>query len=126
MDGGWLTMTPALHADPVPLRADETGTIRVGDSQVVLDVLVREYNDGADAESIANAYPTLKLGDVYAAIAYYLRHKSELDQYLQRRRQQAAELRCEIEARQDSHRALRAKLAARRAQQEQDHAAPRD
>jgi hypothetical protein len=90
----------------------------------LLDVLIREYENGADPESIVRAYPTLKLADVYAAIAYYLRHQGEMNDYLRKRRAEAAELRREIEERQAGRPALRAKLEARRTQQEQDHAAP--
>ncbi len=117
-------MTPAIQTAPPPLHADETGTLRVGTSQVVLDVLVREYQEGADPESIVRAYPTLGLADVYAAIAYYLRHKDELDAYLRARREEAARLRQEIEARQAGQPGLREKLESRRDRQEQDHAAP--
>jgi hypothetical protein len=34
-------MTITLHADPVPLRVDDTGAIRVGQSRVTLDVLLQ-------------------------------------------------------------------------------------
>ncbi len=116
-------MTPTIHADPPPIRPDETGTLRVGDSRVVLEVLVREYQDGADPESIARAYPTLAVADVYAAIGYYLRHRTELDEYLRWRKEGATKLRQEIESQQPGTPDLRKKLEARRAQQEQDRAA---
>jgi uncharacterized protein (DUF433 family) len=115
-------MTPPLQADPVPLRADERGGLRVGDSRVTLDTLVREFEGGADPESIVNAYPTLHLADVYAVIACYLRHQDQVKEYLQRRRAEAAELRREIESRQPGRAELRARLLARRTQQEQGDA----
>ena len=118
-------MTPTIQSDPPALRADQGGALRVGESQVLLDVLVREFEAGADPESIARAYPTVRLADVYAAIAYYLRHKEELDAYLKRRREEATELRQEIEGRQPGRAGLRAKLEGRRPQPEEDHAAPR-
>jgi hypothetical protein len=34
------------------------------------------------AEGIAEAFPALALSDVYAVIAYYLRHRSEVDAYV--------------------------------------------
>jgi uncharacterized protein (DUF433 family) len=117
-------MTPTIQTDPVPLRTDETGTLRVGNSRITLDVLVREYEEGADPEGIVRGYPTLNLADVYGAIAYYLRHKAELDEYLRRRREEATRLRQEIEAAQAGSPNLRATLEARRARQEQDHASP--
>jgi uncharacterized protein (DUF433 family) len=110
-------MTPPIQADPSSLRVDEHGDIRVGASQVLLDIVIREYEEGADPESIVRGYPTLQLADVYAAIAYYLRHDGEVKEYLRRREREAAELRREIEAAQGPS-DLRAKLLARRAQQE--------
>lgn len=117
-------MALTIHLDAVPLRVDEHGVIRVGDSQVLLDIVVREYNNGAEPEAIAHGFPTLDLADVYHAIAYYLRHRKEIDDYLQVRSQEAEVLRREIEAHQPGRRELRAKLLARRAQMELVHAAP--
>lgn len=115
-------MTPSVHADPVPLRVDERGALRVGDSRITLDTLVHEYENGLDPEGIVNAYPTLHLADVYAVIAYYLRHQDEVNQYLSKRQAEAAELRRDIESRQPGRAELRAKLLARRDRQEKDHA----
>src|SRR5437016_502076 len=117
-------MALTLHTDPLPLRIDEYGVIRVGDSQVLLDVVIREFHNGAETEAIAHGYPTLNLADVYGVIAYYLRHRKEIDDYLQTRRQEAGKLRQEIEARQPSRAELRAKLLARKAQMELAHASP--
>jgi hypothetical protein len=90
-----------------------------------LDTVIHEFEDGADPEGIVHAYPTLQLADVYAVLAYYLRHRDEVNDYLQKRQAEAAALRQEIEARQPGGTGLRAKLLARRAQQEQAHAADR-
>jgi uncharacterized protein (DUF433 family) len=111
-----------IQPQPVPLREDEYGVIRVGNSQVVLDIVIGAFNNGADPESIANGYPTLDLADVYAAIAYYLRHRQEVDEYLQARREEAEQLRQAIEAKQPDRAALRAKLLTRKAQMEREHA----
>jgi hypothetical protein len=40
-------------------------------------VAIREFNNGADPEALAHGYPTLQLQDVYAVIAYYLRHRKD-------------------------------------------------
>jgi uncharacterized protein (DUF433 family) len=117
-------MTPIIEAEPVPLRADERGALRVGDSRVTLDVLINEYEEGADAESIVHDYPTLRLADVYAVLAYYLRHKDTVNEYLRIRQAEAAALRKEIESCQPSYAELRAKLLARRDRQENGHASP--
>src|SRR5262249_14969858 len=110
------TMAFTVHSHPTPLRVDEHGVVRVGDSQVLLDIVIREYNNGAEPEAIAHGYPTLDLADVYGVIAYYLRHRKEIDDYLDARRQEADTLRQEIEAKQASRVELRAKLQARKAQ----------
>jgi uncharacterized protein (DUF433 family) len=117
-----LPIQPAV----VPLRTDDNGVVRIGASQVLLDVVVREFNNGATPEEMVQGYPTLDLADVYAVIAYYLRHKQEVDAYLQGRREEAQKLRQEIEAKQPNRAELRAKLLARKAQMELAHASPRD
>src|SRR5207302_9976779 len=95
-------MALTIRTDSTPLRIDEHGVIRVGDSQVLLDIVIREFNNGAEPEAIAYGYPTLNLADVYAVIAYYLRHRKDIDDYVQTRRQEAEKLREEIEANQPS------------------------
>jgi uncharacterized protein (DUF433 family) len=117
-------MALTLHTEPIPLRIDEYGVIRVGDSQVLFDIVIREFNNGAEPEAIAHGFPTLNLADVYGVIAYYLRHREEIDDYLRTRRQEAEKLRQEIEAKQPSRVELRAKLLARKAQMELAHASP--
>jgi uncharacterized protein (DUF433 family) len=117
-------MSLSIQTDPVPLRIDEHGVVRVGDSQVLLDIVIREFNNGAEPEAIAHGYPTLHLADVYAVIAYYLRHPKEIDDYLGDRRQDAEKLRQEIEGKQPGRAELRAKLLARKAQMELAHASP--
>jgi uncharacterized protein (DUF433 family) len=113
-----------IHTDPIPLRTDECGVIRVGNSQVLLDVVIRAFNNGADPDGIARGFPTLDLADVYAVIAYYLRHKKEVGEYLQGRHEEAEKLRQEIEAKQPNRADLRARLLARKAQMELEHASP--
>ncbi len=115
-------MTLTIQTDPVPLRTDENGVIRVGESQVVLDIVIREFNNGADPEGIVHGYPTLNLADVYDVIAYYLRHRKEVNEYLQSRREEAERLRQEIEAKQPNRAELREKLLARKALMEREHA----
>jgi uncharacterized protein (DUF433 family) len=115
-------MTQPIQADPVPLRADEGGVLRVGDSRITLDTLVHEYESGADPEGIVNAYPTLRLAGVYSVITFYLNHQDEVNVYLRQREKEAAELRRQIESRQPGRTELRAKLLARRDRQEQGHA----
>ena len=117
-------MTLAIKPIPVPLHADGCGGFRVGHSRVALDVVVREFEGGADPEAIVHAYPTLDLADVYAVIAYYLRNREEVNAHLAARRAEADRLRQEIEAGQPDRTGLREKLLARRKQAGQNHASP--
>lgn len=102
-----------IQNDAPPIRTDAHGVVRVGKSQVLLDVLIREHESGASPESIALACPTLCLADVYGAIAYYLRHKEEVEAYLRRRDQEAAELWQQIETTQPSNADLKAQIRDR-------------
>ena len=114
-----------LHPDPAPLRIDEHGVARVGDSQVLLDIVIREFNNGAEPEAIAHGFPTLQVADVYAAIAYYLRHRAQIDDYIRNRELDAQKLRQTIETAQAGRAELRARLLARQqAQMEVAHASP--
>lgn len=115
-------MTLNLHADPVPLRVDASGAVRVGNTRVLLDIVIHSYKQGNAAEVIVHKYSTLDLADVYAVIAYYLRHREEVDAYLKQREIEADELRKLIEANQPPLPDLKARLLARKAQMEQGHA----
>ena len=109
-------MSLVVAADPVPLTLDADGVVRVGGTRVTLDTLVAAYREGATLETIADQYPALALADVYTAVGYYLRHQTEVEAYLQRRRQQAAQTRQENEARW-SPSGVRDRLIARRPSQ---------
>jgi len=109
-------MTITLHVDPLPLRVDDTGAIRIGQSRVTLDVLLQYWRLGMKPEEIARGLETLTLADVHAALAYYFRHQTEVDNYLVRREEEAEKLRREIETANASRLApLKARLDAVRA-----------
>jgi uncharacterized protein (DUF433 family) len=104
----------AAQAEAPPLREDAAGALRVGDSRVLLELVIRAFQDGATPESIAQRYSTLVLADVYAVIAYYLRHRTEVEEYLARRGQMAEEVRQRIEGQQGDLSDIRARLLAKR------------
>ena len=87
-----------LHDEPPPFRATEEGGICIGDSRITLDLIVEQYENGMTPEDVVRAYDTLDLADVHAAIAYYLRHRAEVQGYLNRRRAEAEALRTKIES----------------------------
>lgn len=71
-----------LHAAAPPLEAAADGAVRVAGTRVTLDVVVREYDAGASAEDLVLRYPTLRLSDIYAVIAFVLREREAVDAYL--------------------------------------------
>jgi uncharacterized protein (DUF433 family) len=104
-----------MTIDPqsVSLSRDSDDVIRVGRTRVTLDIIVESFIEGAAAEEIVHQYPTLRLADVYALISYYLRHQSEVEEYLTTRKEFAAGVRREDESRFDPN-GIRERLLARR------------
>jgi uncharacterized protein (DUF433 family) len=94
-------MTLALTADLPPLNTGTDGVVRVGGTRVTLDTAVEAFREGLTAEEIQQQYPSLGLAQVYSAIAYYLQHQSEVDEYLRERDAARAETRREVEERFD-------------------------
>ena len=109
-----------LHADLPPLRLDQGGAVRVGNSRISLDLVVEQYENGMTPEEMVRAYDTLELADVHAVIAYYLRHRDEVRAYLKRRKEEAETLRAKLEA--ERPRVTREELLARRGAREKDPA----
>jgi len=109
-------MTLSIATEPIPLAADADGVVRVSKTRVTLDTVIGAFVDGATAEEITQQYPSLDLADVYAVLGYYLRRRSEVEAYLQRRQQQAHRVRQQNEARFDPV-GVRDRLLARRANQ---------
>ena len=106
-------MTLIIAAEPAPLKTNADGVVQVGKTRVTLDTVVAAFKQGMTTEEIAERYPSLKLADVYATIAFYLNHQREVEAYLQQRHQQAQEVRQMNEAKFDSQR-LRDRLLARK------------
>ena len=107
-------MTFIAQADAPPLREDASGALRVGDSRVLLELLIRAFQDGATPETIVQRYSTLALPDVYAVIAYYLRHRREIEGYLAQREQKAEEAQQRIASQQGDLSEIRGRLLAKR------------
>ena len=66
------------------------GVYVVARTRVSLDSIVCAFLEGQSAEAIAQAFPVLSLEQVYGAITYYLAHREDVDDYLERRRQHCA------------------------------------
>lgn len=108
-------MSLTVAAEPVPLRAEESGAVRVGQTRVLLELVIGAHKEGLSPEEIVEHYTTLSLADVYAVVAYYLRHRDEVEEYLRERERKGEEQRRLWEAHSDPS-GTRAKLLARRAQ----------
>lgn len=102
-----------LQSEAPPLRQDTSGALRVGHSRVLVDLVIRAFQDGATPETIAQRYPTATLADIYAVISYYLRHRDELDAYLADREHQAHEVHQRITHHQGDLADFRSRLLAR-------------
>ena len=83
-------MPLAIATEPVPFTVDSDGVARVSKTRVTLNTVV------------------------YSVIGYYLRRRSEVDDYVQRGRQQAEIQRKQNESRFDPY-GVRERLLARRA-----------
>lgn len=103
----------SIVTKPVPLRTDDAGVLRVGNTRVSLDSVIAAFVEGATPEEIVWQYDVLCLADVYAVIAYYLENQSKVDEYLAERNTQRAQLRQELEARHQPQ-GMRERLLARR------------
>jgi uncharacterized protein (DUF433 family) len=74
-----------------PLEVWEDGTIRVTNSRVTLDVIVRQFKTGATAEQIQEDFPSLNLREIYAVLAFYLEQSNFVEDYLKKQKAEARE-----------------------------------
>jgi len=116
-------MPVTLKSDPVLLREDATGALRVGQTRVLLELVIQAFEEGATPEAIVQRYTTLTLPDVYAVIAYYLRHRDEIGMYLRIRGDQAKEIQQRITESQRDLTEIRGRLLAQRSTGRPGHAA---
>jgi uncharacterized protein (DUF433 family) len=108
-------MTLSILAEPAPLAITKDGVVRVGRTRVTLDTVITAFLEGATAEEILDQYPSLDLSDIYSTIGYYLRHKAEVESYLQERQKISVEVRQDAERRFNPV-GVRDRLLARRKQ----------
>jgi uncharacterized protein (DUF433 family) len=94
-----LQMSLAVETSPVPLRADEYGVMRIGQTRVRLDTVIMAWRQGESAEQIVENFDVLDLADVYAVISYYLHPRAEVEEYMGRNQQEGERLRVEHERR---------------------------
>ena len=56
----------------------------VAGKRISLDSIVYAFRRGQSPESIRRSFPLLALEEIYGAIAFYLAHQREIDEYLTR------------------------------------------
>jgi uncharacterized protein (DUF433 family) len=86
-------MNLVLERETPPFNEDVSGAIRIGNTRVLLELVIRAFQDGASPETIVQRYSTLSLSDAYTTIGYYLRHQQEIENYLSQREQLAESVR---------------------------------
>jgi hypothetical protein len=63
----WVLLILSVQSESPPLRLDDSGAYRVGDSRVLLEVVIEAFEAGATPpETIVQQYPTSQLSDIYA------------------------------------------------------------
>ena len=92
-------------------RVDEA--YRIAGTRVSLDSIVYAFWNGDSPESIAQSFPVLTLEQVFGAIAYYLDHQDEIDEYI---KQGEADYEAKREAARKADPMFYQKMAVRRRQ----------
>lgn len=106
-------MSVTLQPEAPPLREDGSGALRVGQSRVLVDLIIRGFQDGATPETLFQRYPTATLADIYAVIAYYLRHTEEVEAYLVAQEHRSKDIQQKIEKQQGNLAGVRDRLLKR-------------
>ena len=65
-----------------PYIDERNGGLYVAGTRVSLDSVVIHFQEGASPEKIVHSFPTLKLSQVYGAIAYYLENEEMISKYV--------------------------------------------
>ena len=104
-------MSIPLRGQAPPIR-EADGVLRVGRTNVTLETVLWAFQQGATPDDIKRQLPSLELADIYDVIAYYLRHRDSVDEYLRQRELVYRETNDQLEQEfpQDG---LRARLLAR-------------
>lgn len=80
-----VRVATTIEPGPVPLARDELGRLMVVGTRVPLETLVAGFEQGETPEEIHGGFPTVGLADVYAVLAYRVRHRAEVEAYVAER-----------------------------------------
>jgi uncharacterized protein (DUF433 family) len=61
---------------------ERNGGYYIAGTRISLDSVVYSFNDGQSPEAIQEDFPLLRRSQIYGAIAFYLDHQAEIDNYL--------------------------------------------
>src|SRR5437016_8059779 len=95
--GAMMAVIGEIVAEKPPLSVWEDGSVRIGDSRLLLELVIHSFNAGNAPERIAEQFPPVSVGDLYSVIGYYLRHKDRFDRYFAECEVETDELRARIE-----------------------------
>jgi uncharacterized protein (DUF433 family) len=65
-----------------PYIEERNGGLYMAGSRVSLDSVVIRFQEGASPERIVQSFPTLKLSQVYGAVAYYLENQQLVNEFI--------------------------------------------
>lgn len=82
----------------IPLNRWDDGSIRVADTRVRLETIIRTFDQGQTPEQLAYDFPSLKLDDIYVVCAWVLRHRSDVDAYLRELEAEEKGVRASVES----------------------------
>jgi hypothetical protein len=97
----------------VPLWEDPPGVFRVGNSRVLLELVLHAFKAGESPEGIVRSYRSLQLADVYAVVSRYLADPAPFDSYLRQCDEQAEAMRRKLESAGMTGRVSKDELLAR-------------
>jgi uncharacterized protein (DUF433 family) len=80
-----------VFTERIPLVENKAGDILLEGSRVFLEHVVEAFQQGKHPEDIQQGFPSISLADIYAVIAYYLRHRNEVERYMARQQERAVQ-----------------------------------
>ena len=70
-----------MHSEYI---AQRNGGYYLAGTRISLDSIVYSFNEGDSPEAIQENFSLLKRAQIYGAMAFYLDHQAEIDEYLAR------------------------------------------
>jgi uncharacterized protein (DUF433 family) len=107
-------VTLVIQAEKAPIRINEDGKALIGDTRIPLETVISAFYRGDSPEQIVDSFDVLSLGDVYAVIAYYIKHREAVDEYIRGRDLAAESAYRKIEANQPNMLEFRMRLRHRK------------